>query len=302
LEVITLRNKTLEKDKILLSLVERIKSSEARLPSLSEAEQKMKEFEEKQQKDAKCIADLEYALSVEVGLHRSQVQGLEKKLDEVTENFNVEQTKHEISDTERLRVQKNIEELRRAKEECYNVATKCCNKLKNNFAKVGAFSTEQNFIHGDPDGVIWWIGSEAEAFDKILSDRGDFCAFVGARGAVSVLEKVDCEHAKDIVQPEFSVSANDVKNPSAEAAALSGNFYSEVWLGGDREIVDEAIRKNEEESHTTLEEARKAKEAVELSPPDLRDKAGCVSYVRQRRTSHIMTKCIETNVIIIVIT
>jgi hypothetical protein len=40
------------------------------------------------------------------------VQGLEKKLDEVTENFSVEQTKHEISDMERLRIQKNVEELR----------------------------------------------------------------------------------------------------------------------------------------------------------------------------------------------
>jgi hypothetical protein len=39
------------------------------------------------------------------------VQGLEKKLDEITENFNVEQAKREISDTERLRVQKNVEEL-----------------------------------------------------------------------------------------------------------------------------------------------------------------------------------------------
>jgi hypothetical protein len=36
--VITLRNKALEKDKILLSLVERLKSSEARLSSLFKAE------------------------------------------------------------------------------------------------------------------------------------------------------------------------------------------------------------------------------------------------------------------------
>jgi hypothetical protein len=50
-----------------------------------------------------------------VGLHRSEVAGLEKKLDEVTENFNVEQSKREISDTEQLRVQKNVEELRQAK-------------------------------------------------------------------------------------------------------------------------------------------------------------------------------------------
>jgi hypothetical protein len=163
-----------------------------------------------------------------VGLHRSEVQGLEKKLDEVTENFNVEQTKREISDTERLRVQKNVEELREVKEECYNVAMDCCNKLKNSFAKVGAFSMEQNFICGDPDGVIRWISGKAEAFDEILSDRGDFCAFAGARGAVSLLEKAGCEHAKAVIQPEFSVSANDIKNPLAEATALSGKFYSKV--------------------------------------------------------------------------
>jgi hypothetical protein len=33
-----------------------------------------------------------------------------------------------------------------------------------------------------------------------------------------------------------------------------------------------------------------------LSHPDLKNKAGYVSYVRQRRISHIMTKCIEINV------
>jgi predicted component of type VI protein secretion system len=51
------------------------------------------------------------------------VQELEKKLAEATENFNVELTKREIYDIERSRVQKNVEELRQAKEECYNVAT-----------------------------------------------------------------------------------------------------------------------------------------------------------------------------------
>jgi hypothetical protein len=30
--------------------------------------------------------------------------------------------------------------------------------------------------------------------------------------------------------------------------------------------------------------------------PGFKNKAGCVSYVRQGRTSHIMTKCIEINV------
>jgi hypothetical protein len=35
-----------------------------------------------------------------VDLHISEVQGLEKKLDEVTKNFNVEQIKREISEME----------------------------------------------------------------------------------------------------------------------------------------------------------------------------------------------------------
>jgi alanine racemase len=90
-EVIMLQNEAFEKDKILLSLVERLKSSEARLASLSEVEQKMEKFENKKEADAKRIADLEYALSIQVGLHRSEVQGLEKKLDEITKNFNVEE-------------------------------------------------------------------------------------------------------------------------------------------------------------------------------------------------------------------
>jgi hypothetical protein len=96
----------------------------------------------KKEADAKRIDDLEYALSAQVELHKSEVARLEKKLGEVTENFNVEQAKHEIFDTERSRVQKNVEELREAKKECYYVAIQCSDKLRNAFAKVGAFSTE----------------------------------------------------------------------------------------------------------------------------------------------------------------
>jgi hypothetical protein len=107
-EVITLPNEALEKDKILLSLVERLKASEANLAKLYEVDQKILKFEKEKEADAKHIADLEYALSIQVGLHRSEVAGLEKKLDEVTENLNVEQSKRKISDTEWLRVQKSF--------------------------------------------------------------------------------------------------------------------------------------------------------------------------------------------------
>jgi hypothetical protein len=36
--------------------------------------------------------------------------------------------------------------------------------LKNSFAKASAYSSEENFIRGDPEGVIEWISGEAEAF------------------------------------------------------------------------------------------------------------------------------------------
>jgi hypothetical protein len=58
---------------------------------------------------------------------------------------------------------------------------------------VGAYSREDNFIRGDPEGVIEWISGEAEAFEEILSDRGDVCAFSGARGIAAILEKAGCE-------------------------------------------------------------------------------------------------------------
>ena len=79
------------------------------------------------------------------------------------------------------------------------------------------------------------INGKARSFEEILYDRGDFYAFAGARGAMSVFEKVGFEHAKVLVQPGFSLSANNIRNPSVEAASLSGKFYSEVWLRGVRE-------------------------------------------------------------------
>jgi hypothetical protein len=75
-EVITLRNEALEKDEILLSLVKKLKTSEANLARLSEVDQKISNFEKEKEADAKHIADLEYALSIQVGLHKSEVAGL----------------------------------------------------------------------------------------------------------------------------------------------------------------------------------------------------------------------------------
>jgi hypothetical protein len=49
----------------------------------------------------------------------------------------------------------------------------------------------------------------------------------------------------------------------AEASTLGGEFYSDVWMKGGRDMTDEAIRKNEKESHDAREEAKRAEEATE---------------------------------------
>jgi hypothetical protein len=69
-------------------------------------------------------------------------------------------------------------------------------KLKTSFAKVGAYYSKENFIRGDPEGVIDWISGEAKAFEEILSDLREICAFSGARGIAAILEKDGCDHVK----------------------------------------------------------------------------------------------------------
>jgi hypothetical protein len=138
-----LRNEALEKDRILLSLVEKLKSNEANIAAQAEA-------------------------------HKAEVEELKNKVAEATENFEVEAVKHEICEIERSRAQKDADELRASKEKCYEISLEYAKKLKDSFAKVGAYSSEQKIIRGDPDGVVQWISGEAEAFDEILNDRGDF--------------------------------------------------------------------------------------------------------------------------------
>jgi chromosome segregation ATPase len=138
----------------------------------------------------------EAQLNAQAEAHKAKVEDLKKKLAEMNENFEVAKAKQEISEMEMVRVQKNIEQLRDSKEKCYEVSMNCEKKLKDSFAKVGAYSLEQRFIRGDPKGVIQWIGEEVEAFEEVLSDRGDFCAFAGVRGVAAILEKAGCEHAK----------------------------------------------------------------------------------------------------------
>jgi hypothetical protein len=113
----------------------------------------------------------------------------------------------------------------------------CVKKVRTSFASVGAFSSEENFIRGDPEGPIGWISHEAEAFEEILNSRGDICAFSGVREIATILERKGCDHVKSLAQSEATLSSEDIKDPLAEASLVGGKFFTNVWDNGGREMA-----------------------------------------------------------------
>jgi hypothetical protein len=147
---------------------------------------------------------------------------------------------------------------------CSEKSLDCVKKIKTSFTKVGAYSAEENLIRGDPDGVVEWIIGEVEAFEEILSDRGDICTFSGARGISAILEKAGCDHVKAIAQAEAVFSVYDTKDPLAEVTLMGEKFYNDVWVNGGRELAHEIIKKSEKDTHDARAEAKRAEEAAEL--------------------------------------
>jgi hypothetical protein len=217
-EVIELRNEGLEKDKILISLVSKVEADEVKYNAQAEA-------------------------------HKAEVEDLRRQLAEAKENCEVTKASEEISEWWKARLEKNIEELFESKERCFEKSLDCVKKLKTSFSKVGAYSSEENFIRGDPEGVIEWISEEDEAFEEILNDHGDICAFSGARGIVAILEKAGCDHIKTTTQAEAAFSIDDTKDLSAEATLMGENFYYDVWVNGGPELANKIIKKNEKDTH-----------------------------------------------------
>jgi hypothetical protein len=137
-------------------------------------------------------------------------------------------------------------------------------KIKTSFANVGAYSSEDNFVRGDPEGPIEWISNEADAFEEILSGRGDVCAFLGAREIAAILEKIGCEHVKSLAQNEAALSIEDTKDPSAEASLVGGKFFTNIWENGGRGMAHEIIKKSEKDTHDAREAAKAAEKTAEL--------------------------------------
>jgi hypothetical protein len=218
----------LEKDKILLTLVDKIKEDEATSKAQAEAQKR-------------------------------EIQDLQKQLARAKEERILEETKRELSDQWANHLEISVEDLRASKKRYYDKSIECVKKIKSSFASVGAFSSEENFSRGNPEGPIEWISHEAEAFEEILNSRGDICAFSGARGIATVLERKGCNHVKFLAQTETALSPEDIKDPSVESSLVGGKFFTDIWDNGGREMAQEIIQRSEKGIH----DARKIAEAAE---------------------------------------
>jgi organic hydroperoxide reductase OsmC/OhrA len=231
-EVIELRNEGLEKDKILISLVNKVKEDEASFKAQAE-------------------------------IQKNEIEDLRKQLAEAKEKCALAEANREASEYWKNYLEKTVEGFRASKERCFEKSLGYVKKIKASFANVGAYSNEDNFIRGDPEGVIEWISGEADAFEEILSDRWDVCAFSGARGISAILEKAGCDHVKTLAQTEAAFSVDDTKDPSAEASLVGRKFYTNICANGGREMAHEIMKKSEKDIHDAREAAKKAEEAVE---------------------------------------
>jgi predicted RNase H-like nuclease (RuvC/YqgF family) len=98
-EVIELRNEGLKKDKILHSLVDKIKEDEAAFKAQAEAQKR-------------------------------EIEDLQKQLAEAKEKCTVEEAKREISEQWANHLEKNVEELCASKKRCYEKSIECVKKIK----------------------------------------------------------------------------------------------------------------------------------------------------------------------------
>jgi hypothetical protein len=86
---------------------------------------------------------------------------------ELRKNTHLQKLTKKSANIGKNHLEKNVEELRTSKERCFEKSLDCVKKIKASFAKVGAYSAEENFIRGNPEGVIEWISGEAETFEEI---------------------------------------------------------------------------------------------------------------------------------------
>ena len=99
----------------------------------------------------------------------------------------------------------SVKELRVSQRKCYVKSIKCVKKIKSSFTSVGAFSSEQNFSRGNPEGPMEWISHEAEAFGILEDEKvyGTVHIAFGTNTSFGGVNKADCHMDGIILKPDL---------------------------------------------------------------------------------------------------
>jgi Ribonuclease G/E len=122
-EVIELRNEGLQKDKTLISLVNKVKEDEASFKAQAEAQQ-------------------------------TEIEDLRRQLAEAKEKCALAQANQEISEYWKNHLEKIVEELRTSKERCFEKSLDCVKKIKASFAKVGPTLLKNTSYKATPKALL----------------------------------------------------------------------------------------------------------------------------------------------------
>lgn len=62
-----------------------------------------------------------------------------------------------------------LESLRRLRDHCFEIASRCCNYLKNIFSSIGATSGGSSYASGDVGGALTWVEKELGELKGVIN-------------------------------------------------------------------------------------------------------------------------------------
>jgi hypothetical protein len=120
---------------------------------------------------------------------------------------------------------------------CFDVASLCCDTLKKIFSSVGVTLRASSYASGDTRGALAWIEKYLGEVKTIIISRSDYCVMIGSHGMASVLEKAGCEHVKTIRETSFDIAVEDINVVSKSMVGAVKIFFFELWDKGNRQLT-----------------------------------------------------------------
>ena len=114
--------------------------------------------------------------------------------------------------------------------------------MKSIFNSVGAASEEVSFSVEDIPGALECVEKEVDVLDEVITGHGDFCALVASCGTAAASIKDECNHARAVNRPNFSLSSSDLVDVPVETRSIGNMFITQIWAKGERELGGDEAR------------------------------------------------------------